>query len=401
MKIYTCALKPFEADDYFYTRDSGLLCRSFQNIGVESKVIMPRRKDDLKDPYHDVVRGTMEELRSPCWWGNLGIDAVAIVTWGHVEDTPVIRAAKESGIKIILVTDDGEGGITGFSDLLKMTWGKLYHLTFPRRQIETLTKIPLLYLWSRWRKRGRYSQYQYADLITCWTTRIASNVRQGLRCRDYNQPKFIHGYPSSTDTNLDFTTKERPQPPSIIAVARWDAIKHKRPHFLMDVCKTLLEKDARITIHIYGRTIPYMYGILEMLPKSQKERLFLHGFCDNSEILSRMRLCDVAICPSAAECGPVPMAEALCQGCSVVGGGNVAEWAAKSGYGTIVSKDNPVAFSEAVITEIEKWHRGNYDRRANASFWKEHYGSTRLAEQIRDSLIILTAKTTGAPPEKH
>lgn len=388
MRIYTCALKPFEADDYFYTRDSGLLCRSFQNIGLESKVVMPIREDDVKDPYQDVVRGTMEELRTPSWWRDLEIDAVAIVTWGHAEDTPLIRAAKESGIKVILVTDDGEGGSTGFLDLLRMTWGKLYHLATPRRQIETLAKTPLLYLLALWQKRGRYPQYQYADVITCWTTRIADNVRQGLQCGDHGSPQFIHGYPSFTDTNQDFIKNDNSQPPSIIAVARWDAIKHKRPHFLMDVCKTLLERDTRITIHIYGRTIPYMYQILERLPEAHKKRLFLHGFCDNSEILSRMRQSEVAICPSAAECGPVPMAEALCQGCSVVGGGNVAEWAAKTGFGTIVTEDTPVSFTEAVLAEIEKWNRGTYDRHDNAVFWREHYGSQRFAEQIRDFIQI-------------
>ena len=383
MKIYTCALKPFEANDYFYTRDSGLLCRSLQSIGVESKVIMPRREDGRRDLYDDVVRGTMEELHSAAWWRSLGIKAVAIVTWGHSEDTPVIRAAKESGIKVILVTDDADGGRTPILNLLKFTWRKLYHLSPTRRTIETIVKFPLLYIWFTWKKRGRYPQYRYADMITCWTSRIADNVRNGLQFESSAKPKVLLGYPSSTDANQLFTDKDSNRPPSIIAVARWDAIKHKRPHFLMAVCKDLLEKDPQINIHIYGKMIPLMHQVHENLPPSQRERLFLNGFCDNSEILSCMRQSEVAICPSAADCGPVPMAEALCQGCTIVGGGNVAEWAAETGYGTKVPVDTPIAFSDAVITEIDKWKRGTYNRRDNAFFWRERYSATRFAENIR------------------
>jgi glycosyltransferase involved in cell wall biosynthesis len=384
LRIYTCALKPFVADDTFFTRDSGLLCRSFQKIGVVSKVIMPRRDEGQKDPSDDVVRATLEELHTPDWWRALNIDAVAIVTWGHAEDTPVVRAAKESGIKVVLVTDDGEGAKVRFLNLIKMTWRRFYHLPTGRRLIEVVAKTPLLYPWLLWRKHGRYPQYRYADMITCWTSRIASNVQQGLQCQSKEKPGFLLGYPSSTDANQLFTDKDPTKPPSVIAVARWDAIKHKRPHFLMDVCRTLLGNDPNITIHIYGVTLPFMHQIHDGLPEAQKIRFFLHGFCDNKEILARMRESEIAFCPSAGECGPVPMAEALCQGCSIVGGGNVAEWAAKTHYGTPVPLDTPTAFADAVIGELQKWQRGTYNRRDTALFWREHYSATRFAEKIRE-----------------
>ncbi len=384
LRIYTCALKPFEANDYFFTRDSGLLCRSLQNIGVESKVIMPRQDNGQKELSADVIRGTLGELQSAVWWRNLRIDAVVIVTWGHAENTPLIRAAKEAGIKIILVTDDGEGARTKLVDLLQITWQKLYHLPKPRRMVETLAKFPFLYVWLAWKKHGSYPQYRYADMITCWTARIARNVRQGLQSQITGMPEFLLGYPCSTDANQIFTDKDPSKPPSVLAVARWDAVKHKRPHFLMDVCRTLLKNDVNITIHIYGVTLPFMHHVHDGLPKSQWTRLFLHGFRDNSEILARMRESEVAICPSAGDCGPVPMAEALCQGCSLVGYGNVAEWAAKTGYGTAVPLDTPGSFSEAVIREIQKWKGGNYSRQNNAAFWREHYSATRIAGKIRD-----------------
>lgn len=383
MKIYTCALLPFEANEYFYTRDSGLLCKSFQNIGVESKVIMPSRECGTCDLYGDVVRGNMDEMHCSAWWRALDIDAVAIITWGHAKDTQVIRAAKEAGIKIILVTDDGEGRKIPILVLLQITWAKFYHYSLARRAIETIAKFPFLYVWSRWQEHGRYPQYRYADMITCWTARIAHNVKQGLRYHKKRIPEFLLGYPSSTDTNQLSTDHVTCRPPSIIAVGRWDAIKHKRPHFLMDVCKILLEKDSLITIHIYGKLIPLMHQVHDELPASQRERLILHGLSHNSEVLSCMRQCEVAICPSASDCGPVPMAEALCQGCSLVGGGNVVEWAAKSGYGTYIPFDTPVSFSEAVTNEIEKWKRGGYDRKHNASFWRKHYSATRFAQEIR------------------
>jgi hypothetical protein len=152
----------------------------------------------------------------------------------------------------------------------------------------------------------------------------------------------------------------------------------------MDVCKTILEEASNVTIYVYGKLIPYMQQFHAQLPSSQKERLVLHGFSDNSAIIERMQECEVAICPSASDAGPVPMAEALCQGCSVVGGGNVAEWAAETNFGTTVDSDTPESFARAVFTEIEKWNIGYYNRIENAFFWREYYSAIRLAEKMRD-----------------
>lgn len=385
MKIFTCALRPFETNDSFFARDSGLLCRSLQTIGVESKVVLPALGHKDEFPCLDAIRPSATEIRSVDWWKSLEIDGVAIITWGHAEDTPIILAAKSAGIIIILVTDDGEGKRTDPKVLFKDTWRRLYHKSRLTKCVEAFLKFPPLYAWLFWKKSGRLEQYRHGDLVTCWTKRIADNVKDGLKAKyPKSEQKFLLGYPSSTSVIPRYDTGQIIKLPQIVAVARWDAIKHKRPQFLIHSCEAILRKHPTVQIHIFGKLIPFMTEAVDAFPDHYRERITLHGFCKNPIILQCMAESQVAVCPSASDCGPVPMAEALCHGCTIVGGGNVAHWAAELGYGTPVISDTSSSFADAVIEELSKWKRGTYDPDEISTIWKEHYSAIRFVEEIRD-----------------
>lgn len=60
LRFYTCALLPFLTNDYFFTRDSGLLCRSLQKIGVDCKVVLPTPPPT--PPPHTHIQLTMRSI---------------------------------------------------------------------------------------------------------------------------------------------------------------------------------------------------------------------------------------------------------------------------------------------------------------------------------------------------
>lgn len=386
-KFYTCALLPFPSNDYFFTRDSGLLCRSLQELGVDSKVVLPECEED-HFPRPDVLRASAKDLSSSDWWRSLGIDAVAIITWGFARDTKVVRAAREAGLIVFLVADDGGGAFSPLSDLFKTTWRRLYHCGLIRKVTESVFKAPLLYLYFRYLYRGksRSRQYDLAHYVQAWSPLVVERMKKGLEKlkRADNLPVFDAGYPVHFEAVSDGKAPEA-FPLSVIAVARWDAFKHKRPHYLMDVCKELLALHHEVQIHIYGKTVPFMEQVKESLEPGMAERLHIHGFTDQKEILRQMMRSHVIFCPSASDAGPVPVGEALCYGCSVSGGGGMAAWAIEEGFGSEgPDNDDPRRGAEAIMEELHQWANGRHDRKAMADFWRERLDSVRIAGRMID-----------------
>ena len=77
-RIYTCTPFSFHGDVSFYTRATGLLCRSLQALGAESRTVMPPppREGDL--PGAPFMRAPMRKLRSAAWWRAQKLDGVVL-----------------------------------------------------------------------------------------------------------------------------------------------------------------------------------------------------------------------------------------------------------------------------------------------------------------------------------
>ena len=387
--IYTCAFRPFSTSGSFWWRDSGLVCRGLQAIGVDAKVILPFRPDEAPDK--DVIRASPHDLESDQWWNALGIHAVVFTTWG-TEGTRIIQAARNAGLLIVLSTDDDKmNAHIGIIGALMLTWHKLYHLSPVNRAIQTLLRSPVRYHIIESRKRKKQIQYGLADLITCYSPVVWQHARH---CSFHSIPVRF-GYPANAGSEPTPTASLSSSAPNIIAVAEWIKIKHKRPHFLMDACISLLHMNPSVRIHVFGKTLPFMHERVLKLPQQLAERLIVHGVKPNTEIVEQMSRSLVAICPSAFDGGPVPMAEALCQGCSVVGAGSIVRWASLCGYGEYVIS-TPDKFAKAIDSELHKWQYGFYGKQNNATFWRRHFCSKNYAERIKNFTVVKLNDTRSA-----
>lgn len=331
----------------------------------------------------DVVRAFADDLTSSAWWEKLDIDAVAIVTWGFAKDTEVIRAARDAGITVFLVADDGGGSIPNVISLFNTTWRRLYHCSLIRKIVESIFKTPLLYLYFKYLYKGncRYRQYALAHYVQVYSPMVAEKITKGIKSlKTVKQlPKIGLGYPVQCSASDD----EEKKSPSVIAVAKWNAFKHKRPHYLMDVCRELLILHHEVQIHIYGKTAPFMEQIRNEMGLECAKRLHIHGFTKQDEILHQMMHSQVFFCPSASDAGPVPVGEALCCGCSVSGGGGMVAWAVREGFGTAGPlNDDPRKGAEAIIKELNYWKEGHYDSKAIAAFWRERLDSVYIAKRM-------------------
>ena len=390
MKIFTCAFEPWDTTARFWKRDSGLICKSLQSVGIQSKVILPTRPDPTSET--DVIRASHSELRSTSWWGQQELDGIVFITWGRKKDTAIVQAAKSAGIIVILLADDSLlNWKSSILSTFSSAWHKRYHMPFLRRLMESIYKTPPLVAMDAWRGRGKTQQYLISDLMCCWSPIVWETADRRVR----NSADVFFTYPSCSlniapedfpDNQFDKTEHH------VVAVADWSKVNHKRPHFFIRACRILFDRDPKVAIHVYGKMHPIITTFYSGLPASIQPRLILHGFESNEQIVRAMSSCHVAVCPSASDGGPVPMAEALCQGCSVVGGGNIVEWAAKCNFGTYEIA-SPKRMADAIHLELQKWSSGTYNRKQNAAFWRKHYDAHIFAKVIRD-FILQNPKTT-------
>ena len=83
-KWFTCTPVRFVGDHTFFARDSGLLCKGFQEIGVECKAIMPGPPMEV-DQTEDLIRTDYGNLEDPVWWASLGGEGVVFLRLGFGE----------------------------------------------------------------------------------------------------------------------------------------------------------------------------------------------------------------------------------------------------------------------------------------------------------------------------
>lgn len=390
MKIYTCAFKPFEADEAFFKRDSGLLCRTFQSMGIDSKVIMPSR--DGEDP-DDVIRVAKTEFFDPSWWKSLGIDAVIFIAWGFKQHTPVINAARDAGIRTCALFDCNGDPFPYGSFLSKpvILWRKSKFIEkLPMRIIGTVLRVLLCAF--------KGFQNHYFRSVQIGVPHIAgfqtpSTMNRCLRVaamfpwiiQQSNTQVIGYAIPETPAVTSSFKRRQ-----NIVAVARWDALRHKRPHMLMHVIDEVLKTHPTVTFEIYGRLIPDMELWHSKLAQSAQERVMIHGVQASSVVMNSICSSQILYCPSVEEGVPLPVIEALCCGCSVVGLGTPAVpglyWGIAEGHGTSALDDKVKSHSQALITELGLWERNQRDPLKIASFWSNWFSSRSVATRIKELL---------------
>ena len=386
MKIHTCALMPFAADDSFFTRDSGLLCRTLQDLGIESQVIMPAR-DGVDPP--DIIRASPAEFTDPAWWKSLGIDGVVFIAWGFKQHTPVLRAARAAGIRTCAIIETcgnpfPYGEIPG---TIRMFWRKgKYVERFPKRLAGTAASSLLAAL------KGLADQYHRS--VQIGVPHIAAfDTPSGMeRCLkvarlfpwiDWQTRPILLGYPIPDSFSPRPLDKRQP---NMVAVARWDALRHKRPHVLMKMIGHVLPMHPTVTFEIFGRLIPAMEQWHAGLPTHFQNRVRLRGIQPSTSISEALGRSQILYCPSAMDGIPLAVVEGLCGGCSVAGleTRDIAglHWAVQEGDGSFARDDSTSSHAAAVLNELSAWQQGQRDPMKISEKWKAWFSARDFARRM-------------------
>jgi hypothetical protein len=388
---------PFAADDAFFTRDSGLLCRSLQAQGIESRVVMPAR-DGIDPP--DVIRATPSEFVDPTWWKSLGVDGVVFIAWGFKQHTPVIRAARASGIRTCAIIETC-GNPFPYGEIpatVRMFWRKGKFVEgFPKRMVGTAARSLISAfqgLTGQYHRAAQIGAPHFAAFDTPSGMERCLKVARLFPWLKWQSKPVLLGYPIP-----DFFA---PRPLdqrriNVVVIGRWDALRHKRPHVLMDVIERALPIHPSVTFEIFGRLTPLMERWHASLPEGLRERVMMRGIQPSTIISEAIGTSQILYCPSAMDGIPLAVVEGLCGGCSVAGLGtpDVAGlyWAIQEGDGTSAKDDATPAHVAALIAELDAWQQGRRDPVQISEKWKNWFSAREVATR--------TIELMNSPLESH
>lgn len=388
MRIFTCTPVAFGGGADFFARDSGLLCRGFQSLGIESRAVMPgdRKPEDAAD----LIRTDYRNLESAEWWRAQALDGVVLYAWGSPKFRKVAAAIHEAGIFLVLNQDNGGlvSPLAGFRDWLEEQWilagqgrGPGAWLRFLKLTLRGLSAGLLL------TDPLRAAHLKQGDVIACVSPKAAEHYRK--LCRIYGGTDLagrVRVIPHAVESRFHFSGA--PKRRQVACVGRWQDVVQKRPWLLMEVIGSLLAADDEVSVVIAGNLTAELETWHRSLPDLQRGRVQVRGRVERDELAEILAESQVFYSPSAFESFGIAAAEALCVGCSVVAGRSVSmagfEWFVSESSGRLAEEDDCKGHASALQEELAAWRAGRRVARGISSVWCERLHAERVARRILD-----------------
>ncbi len=388
MRIFTCTPVAFGGGADFFARDSGLLCRGFQALGIDSRAVMPG--ENRPGDEADLIRTDYHNLVSADWWRSQQLDGVVLYAWGRPKFRQVAAAIHKAGVFLVLNQDNGGlvSPLAGFRDWLREQW----ILSGQGRGMKA--RLGFIKLAARGLSAGlcftdplRATHLKQGDVIACVSPKAAGHYRK--LCRIYGGKDLadrVRVVPHAVESRFCFSGGEKQQ--QVVCVGRWQDEIQKRPARLMEVIAALLDSDDSVTVVIAGTTTAALQAWHGSLPPSHGERVKLLGIIGREQLAALLRESQVFYSPSAFESFGIAAAEALCSGCSVVAGKSVSmaafEWFVAENSGTLSLEDHAAGHLEALLRELRSWALGQRDPAAISNIWSERLHANHVAAQVVD-----------------
>lgn len=383
MRIFTCTPVAFGGGPDFFTRDSGLLCRGFRAIGIESRAVMPgERKPEDAD---DLMRTAYNNLESAEWWKSMDIDGIVLYAWGRPKFRNVAKAIRDAGIFLILSQDSGGqvSALTGIRGWLQAQWTyggegrdlkswlRFFKLVLRGLSIGLILTDPL---------RARH--LKYGDVITCVSPLVVERYKK--LCVWYEGSalaNLVKMIPHAVESRFQYSGQSKQR--QIVSVGRWPDITQKRPWLLMDTIANLLTTDDAVTVVIAGRITPELTEWHGKLPLNRRARVDLRGLVGRDELAGLLSESMVFYSPSAYESFGIAAAEALCSGCSVVARRSAVmpafEWFVSETSGMLVDLDHATGHAAALSEELAAWDYGLRNAENISKYWSEILHAEKVA----------------------
>jgi len=392
MTWFTSTPVSFGGGPDFFLRDSGLVCKGLQSIGLICKSVMPL-PNHPGDMTNDLIRVSAEELARLEFWSSIGAEKVVLYSWGAPKYKHIAEAVRDSGAKLFINLDSG--GIIS----PKVT-PKLYSQAVLGRQVRLygsalgslagfFRNIAYRQYIPRCVEPGRVAHLKTATAIGCVTPGSMSLWRLWARTYAPELVERMHLVPNPVADNLRFDSLVEKQD-IVTAVGRWDDEQQKRPEYLAGSIEEVAKRRSTTEFHIYGNPGRILPSWHRKLPYDIRKRIYLDGKVDHAVIRNTLIRSRIGLCSSSHEGSHVASEEALCAGASIVAPLrnelNALLWYVSHDSGQLAIDDSAQGLADALLMELGAWDLGKRNPVSISNYWRSQLSVSAVADKIRDLL---------------
>ena len=382
MRIYTCTPVDFIGNHSFFARDSGLCCRGLQMLGVESRAIMPgpERLDD--EP--DLIRTDYANLESSDWWRSLELGGLIFYSWSNPQYTPIARAIKQAGIRLMVNMDTG-GLLTPRVEPSSFWYAVRSTSTLRHGKIVGSMVASVRVCWALlpWRRDlPRLKHLEQADVIGAVSPVTASRISNFLSLYSrVNLVQRVKLIPNPVASYLRYTGTLKN--PYILCVGRWeDPIKNLK--LAVSTTVFALTRHSNYEVMFIGSGSDIVRSMVDKLDVF-KDKIHVIGQIKHTELAKFYMMAQISLCSSLSEGGHTVSEEALCCGCTVVAPDSptlpALKYYVSRQSGQLGGRDVD-SLGMALCNEIEKWEAGERNPMEISRYWCEQLHVDRIAQRM-------------------
>jgi len=397
-KWFTCTPYRFPGDQSFFNRESGLLCKGFQEIGVDSKAVMPGPAVE-NDQANDLIRTDYKNLEDADWWRQFNLDGVVLYAWGLPKYTAIARAINQAGVFLISSIDASglyspyAGGLEYARLTIQNRISNYGWMAGPLIAAASIARslFPNLY------DKRRLEHLSHADKVTMVTPQAVEIMK--LLAQKFGFPgvaintKYVP-HPQLPTYTYDGTPKEN----LIVTVGRWDRKSwfQKNPQLLLNSLERFLESRSDYHSIIVGSSVGELAPLLNKISQNAAARITLIPFLSPDDLRDAYRRSKIGFWTSRHEGQQGTGAQALCCGCSVVSTTGIAMSCfahyASRGSGRQSIRNNAWLLADALKMEANAWDEGDRDPLVISNRWVKEFHHAYIARR----LLELAEKTPNS-----
>lgn len=386
MRAATCTPVDFRANEHFFGRDSGLLCRGLQAAGVDCVCIMPGEPDAGEAA--DLIRTDSANLTDPQWWEARALDFVVLYAWGDPKYEAIALAIRRAGILLIQNLDTA-GVESPYADFRRW-W--LSHRDLMRGPLPLSRKarlaarlcrdfVPALY------EKRRLRMMDQSDLVAAVSPPAAASLAEyarALGAPSVAEKLIVVPHPVPSSMGPSSTDKEA----EVLCVGRWlsEDAHQKDPRLTLAVLHDFLSRTRAWRARVVGRGSTALSSFTAGWPEALRNRLSLVDAVPREELRSHYQRARILLCASRYESFHISSAEAVACGCSVV----VADhpllasttWFVSKASGTLAARRDRSSLVEALTREADEWAAGRRNHAAIGAAWIKELSAAEVGAKI-------------------
>lgn len=367
LRIYTCTPVAFHANRGFFIRDTGLLCTTLRALGAESRAVMPlpAHEDDESGEDARQLRVPYEQLESADWWRAQRLDGVILYSWAAPRYTPIARAIRAAGIRLVIHLDATED----------------FRRVVPGGDAPLCRFAGTLKEWLQNRRRAQH--LRCADAVTLSAAVAEKLAQQRVFKGIFPEKAVAMPCPVSPQMRYDGTPKQD----RILCIGRWNDAWQKRPQVLMQTLEAFYAAGGTAETAVYGTLTEELQTWHAALPPAVQQKIRLIGYVDNDELRAAYRTACICLCTSRFESSHIVSAEAVCCGCSIVTPPRAGQLTVVQGYtalqsGRVAAADTPADLAAALAAECRAWDAGERNPAAIAAAWQPYLHADQALRRL-------------------